>query len=172
VLFRSDTITISTAIGSTQLDGATVKGSLPAVSESGYIINSYLGTPTLDGASFPFVDGSIIHEVPIKIHTDEKNGEAYASDFSYGLDDRMVTITLNKYFKSADHARWYQSRIGTQFHLIIPFGTTAGKIITYDFPHAQLMKTPKISSNPLTLALEFQSFASTSYDDEDTETWS
>jgi hypothetical protein len=165
-----DVLTVPTLSGSPGTS-VVVQGYLPTPTDSGSIINNYLGSPTYAAVAFPLVGGDIDFEVPLQYLDDEMNGQAYPTDFVYGIDKRKVIINAELYFKNANHKHWYDAKNLTAGAMAIPFGSVAGKIIQFDAANAVQMAGPQIADNPLKVKLQFRCKATSALDDECTLTY-
>ena len=170
--YATNTITFTPGLaGAGVAAAATVQSHVPTTStEVGTPLHGKYGIVTIDAQQAVLLEASLNLTNNIKYYGDMKNNKRYAT--IYGAPGfRQVEGTMRMYFYKNIPQYFYRLDNQLQNHLIIPFGTVAGRIVEFDCPRIEY-KTPGISAAEEVMAeLPFTAVGSTTGDDELTVTW-
>lgn len=165
----TNTLTISGGVSTDQLIGAVVCGWVPAITESGVIVDGGFGEfqESIGGGSYATVyclDNDIEIDNGYKALDREKGGaDGYPSNIANG--ERKVTVKLTRYMTSDGGRYDYEANAQTAKALKLPAGTTAGSRFRFEMPNVQ-SDTPEYSGDSeRSIALTCTAYETAALDD-------
>jgi hypothetical protein len=167
--YGTDTLTVPTLSGAPGA-GVAVVGYFPTPSDAGYLISGWRGVATLGGTNFPHREVDIHIDNKIEVIDDTRDGTAYPSGFIEGTDKREVTVKVNHYFDSTDvggMAAYYDADQEVIRALVVPVGTVAGRIFTFNFPQSEQVTSPEEDDgSKVMITRNYRALATTGGNDE------